>query len=79
MLDVNDSAQLSIALATIVARVLYVVRCLPLHRDGPVLAPLLAAFPAALTTALVSWPLLVLLERAGALDDLTGRRRAARA
>lgn len=70
---------LSIALATIVARVLYVVRCLPLHRDGPVLAPLLAAFPAALTTALVSWPLLVLLERAGALDDLTGRRRAARA
>ncbi len=70
---------LSVALATVVARVLYVVRCLPLHQGGPVLDPLRSALPAALATALVSWPLLLLLERSGAIDDLTGRRHATRA
>lgn len=69
----------ALALATVVARALYVVRCLPLHQGGPILAPLAAALPVALSTALVSWPLLVLLDRVGAIDDLTGRRRAARA
>lgn len=70
---------LAVAAATVVARVLYALRCLPLHRDVPVLGTVLGAFPAALTTALVSWPLLVLLDRTGAVADLTGRRHAARA
>jgi cell shape-determining protein MreD len=65
---------LTVAAATVVARVLSVVRCLPLHRDFAVADPLLAAFPTALWTALASWPLLALLDKTRAVDDLTGRR-----
>lgn len=68
---------LTVACATVLARALYAVRCLPLHRDVPFLPTVLAGFPAALWTALATWPLLAALDRVGAVDDLLGRRRAA--
>jgi rod shape-determining protein MreD len=70
---------LAVAAATVLARVLYALRCLPLHQDAPVWGTIVGGFPAALSTALVSWPLLLLLDRTGAVRDLTGRRHAARA
>ena len=71
------SIAISVALATLVANVLYAVRLLPMHRDAPgALRLVVDAFPTALWTALASWPLLSILTRTGAVDDLLGRRRA---
>lgn len=70
---------LCVALASVAASALYALRCLPMYGDVAALSGFVERLPAALTTALVSWPLLVVLDRTGALDDLTGHRRAARA
>lgn len=69
------SLAVSVGAATFVSNALYVLRSIPLHRDGPSLALLVDGFPIALWTALFSWPLLSLLDRTGAVADLTGRRR----
>jgi rod shape-determining protein MreD len=66
---------LTVAGAALLAHALYVVRSIPVHRSGPSVASLLAGFPTALWTALLTWPILSLLERTGALDDLVGRNR----
>ena len=71
------SLAVSVAAATLVAGVLYAVRLLPMRVGGPGAWRLvLDAFPTALWTALVSWPLLSLLQRTGGVDDLLGRRSA---
>ena len=62
--------------AALLAHLLYVVRVLPLHGAAPFFGALAAGFPVALWTALLSWPLLAVLDRTGAVDDLTGRHRA---
>lgn len=66
---------LAVALATgtMVAHVLYVLRSVPLHAEGPALGNLLAGAPTALWTAIAAWPLLGLLDRTRALHDLVGR------
>jgi cell shape-determining protein MreD len=58
----------------LLAHVLYVLRSVPLHRGGPVLADLMAGFPTATWTALFAWPFLTLLDRSGLMHDLVGRR-----
>jgi rod shape-determining protein MreD len=65
----------AVAGAALLAHALYVVRSIPIHRSGPTVGGLLAGFPVALWTALLTWPLLSLLERTRALDDLVGRSR----
>lgn len=71
------SRALTVAGAVLLARVLYILRCLPLQLHGPSFSfsQLLDALPSALWTAVFSWPLMALLDGTGALDDVTGRRR----
>jgi hypothetical protein len=64
----------TVFVGALLAHVLYVLRSIPLHRDAPLLSSLPAGFPTAFWTALVAWPLLGLLDRTHALDDLVGRR-----
>ena len=59
---------------TLLAHGLYVLRMIPVLREGPTLPGLLAGAPVGLWTTLWAWPLLALLEKAHAFDDLTGRR-----
>jgi cell shape-determining protein MreD len=70
---------LAVLLGTLLAQGLYVLRSVPLPREQPsagtLFAHLLAGFPCALWTALLAWPLLTLLDRTRALDDVIGRRR----
>jgi rod shape-determining protein MreD len=63
----------------LLAHLLYVVRMVPVAREGPTLASIGAGFPTALWTVLLTWPLFSVLERTRALDGLVGRRRDAAA
>ena len=65
----------AVAGAALLAHALYVVRMIPVFRAGPSFASFLVGFPVALWTALLTWPLLSVLERTRALDDLVGRSR----
>jgi cell shape-determining protein MreD len=69
------SLAMAVFSGTLLAHAVYVLRSVPLHRGGPVLANLVAGFPTALWTALFAWPLLTLVDRAGLMNDLVGRRR----
>jgi rod shape-determining protein MreD len=68
------SLALSVFAAAVVSNVLLVLRTIPMHREGSSLRQLADGVPVALWTALFSWPLLSLLDRTGAMNDLTGRR-----
>ena len=65
----------AVALAALFAHVVAVLRSVPVSREGFSLAGLLAGFPVALWTGLLTWPLLSLLDRTAALDGLAGRAR----
>ena len=77
MTDATRGASRAVAVAgaALLAHVLYVLRTIPVFREGPSLAGLLVGFPVALWTALLTWPVLSLLERTRVLDDLVGRSR----
>jgi rod shape-determining protein MreD len=65
----------AVAGAALLAHAIYVLRMIPVSRSGPTLSGLLVGFPVALWTGLLTWPILSLLERTRALDDLVGRSR----
>lgn len=66
---------LLVGLACVLAHGLLLLRLLVMSKDAPAFDSFGGAFPTALWTALVSWPLLSLLDRAHLLDDLAGARR----
>ena len=65
----------AISLAALFGHVLAVLRSIPVAREGFSFAGLAAGFPVALWTGLLTWPLLALLDRTRALDDIAGRTR----
>jgi cell shape-determining protein MreD len=66
---------ITVAAFALVAHGVYVLRVLPMQRDGSFFSSLVAGLPTVAWTGLLSWPLLLLLDRSGVADDLTGRRR----
>jgi cell shape-determining protein MreD len=66
---------LAVAAGTWLAHVVGALRALPLHREVALGAALVDGFPIALWTMLLAHPLLGLLDRSHALDDILGRRR----
>ena len=69
------SRAILVALGSLLAHVLLLVRLLVVTRGGLGFSSIGGAFPTALWTALASWPLFSLLDRTHALDDFGGRRR----
>ncbi len=65
----------AVAGAGALAHVLYLVRSIPVTSSLPTASALLDGLPIGLWTAVFAAPLLALLDRTGALDDLAGRRR----
>lgn len=66
---------LAVAGAGALAHAIYLVRSIPVTNELPTASALLAGLPIGLWTAVFAAPLLALLDRTGALDDLAGRRR----
>jgi cell shape-determining protein MreD len=69
------SRAILVALGVLLAHALLLVRMLVIPRLGVGFASIGGAFPTALWTALVSWPLLSALDRLHLLDDFGGSRR----
>ena len=69
------SRAILVALGTLLAHALLLVRLFVVTQGGLGFSSLGAAFPTAIWTALASWPLLSLLDRTHALDDFGGRGR----
>ena len=65
----------AVMFATLFGHVLAVLRSIPVAREGFSFGGLLAGFPIALWTGLLTWPLFALLDKTRALDDLAGRTR----
>ncbi len=65
----------AIAGAGALGHAIYLVRSIPVASSVPALSDFVAGLPIGLWTAVFSAPLLGLLDRTGALDDLAGRRR----
>jgi rod shape-determining protein MreD len=76
---VGVSRAVAVAAGVLAAHALYALRAWPVGGRGVSLGALLAAFPTAVTTAVVAAPLFALLDRTGALDDVAGRPDALRA
>lgn len=65
----------AVAGAGALAHAIYLVRSIPITNSLPTASSLLDGLPIGLWTAVFAFPLLGLLDRTGALDDLAGRRR----
>jgi rod shape-determining protein MreD len=71
----GPAVAVSVAGGVLVAHALYVLRMIPVLREGPSFASLLSGAPVALWTALAAWPLLSLCDRLHAFDDLAASDR----
>jgi rod shape-determining protein MreD len=71
------SRAIAIGAGTLLAHVVTVLRMLPVAHEGLGFGSLVVGVVVAFWTALLTWPLLSLLERTRALDGLVGRPRAA--
>ena len=65
----------AVGAAGVLAHALSLVRSIPVTGEVPTAAAFLDGLPIGLWTAVFAAPLLALLDRTGALDDLAGRRR----
>jgi len=65
----------AVGAAGVLAHAISLVRSIPVTGEMPTAAAFLDGLPIGLWTAVFAAPLLALLDRTGALDDLAGRRR----